>query len=111
RVGFRIVFPGAAEGAAVLVALAERELQHDAIIGCDVWPLQLLFHRLDIFVTEGLGLHVGNAPIGNPERWTDRDGSPISSDAVFLDRKSTRLNSSHLGISYAVFCLKKKNKE
>src|SRR5437899_8271664 len=25
-----------------------------------------------------------------------------------LDRKSTRLNSSHLGISYAVFCLKKK---
>src|SRR5437899_7082884 len=27
------------------------------------------------------------------------------------DRKSTRLNSSHLGISYAVFCLKKKNKK
>src|ERR1035441_5611661 len=26
---------------------------------------------------------------------------------VVLDRKSTRLNSSHLGISYAVFCLKK----
>src|SRR5262245_65064977 len=29
---------------------------------------------------------------------------------VHPDRKSTRLNSSHLGISYAVFCLKKKNK-
>src|SRR2546426_4496079 len=28
-----------------------------------------------------------------------------------LDRKSTRLNSSHLVISYAVFCLKKKNIE
>src|SRR5258705_12029187 len=28
---------------------------------------------------------------------------------IWLDRKSTRLNSSHLGISYAVFCLKKKN--
>src|SRR5438045_4912360 len=27
-----------------------------------------------------------------------------------LDRKSTRLNSSHLGISYAVFCLKKKKR-
>src|SRR5260221_7935482 len=27
----------------------------------------------------------------------------------FLDRKSTRLNSSHTVISYAVFCLKKKN--
>src|SRR5205807_8048237 len=31
-------------------------------------------------------------------------------EAVFLDRKSTRLNSSHLVISYAVFCLKKKKK-
>src|SRR5688500_19650660 len=29
----------------------------------------------------------------------------------FLDRKSTRLNSSHLVISYAVFCLKKKNRK
>src|ERR1039458_1022256 len=28
----------------------------------------------------------------------------------FTDRKSTRLNSSHLGISYAVFCLKKNGK-
>src|SRR5438045_2993005 len=28
---------------------------------------------------------------------------------LWVDRKSTRLNSSHLGISYAVFCLKKKN--
>src|SRR5205814_10044796 len=27
---------------------------------------------------------------------------------IMRDRKSTRLNSSHLGISYAVFCLKKK---
>src|SRR2546430_6036120 len=31
--------------------------------------------------------------------------------AVTLDRKSTRLNSSHSQISYAVFCLKKKNIE
>src|SRR5258705_9654641 len=30
---------------------------------------------------------------------------------LLADRKSTRLNSSHLGISYAVFCLKKKKKE
>src|SRR5262245_65107492 len=28
-----------------------------------------------------------------------------------VDRKSTRLNSSHLGISYAVFCLKKKTRQ
>src|SRR3712207_7736184 len=30
--------------------------------------------------------------------------------AMFRDRKSTRLNSSHANISYAVFCLKKKKK-
>src|SRR5256885_8539217 len=34
--------------------------------------------------------------------WYHRTRSPV-------DRKSTRLNSSHLVISYAVFCLKKKN--
>src|SRR5256885_9526933 len=33
---------------------------------------------------------------------------PIPVDAAIVDRKSTRLNSSHLVISYAVFCLKKK---
>src|SRR5258705_3311 len=37
------------------------------------------------------------------------DSNQISLDSQ-LDRKSTRLNSSHLGISYAVFCLKKKTK-
>src|SRR3712207_8755197 len=39
------------------------------------------------------------------------DGRPTPDPAVFmqfLDRKSTRLNSSHANISYAVFCLKKK---
>src|SRR5207249_9847547 len=32
------------------------------------------------------------------------------SGRLYRDRKSTRLNSSHVSISYAVFCLKKKNK-
>src|ERR1035441_10731808 len=39
-----------------------------------------------------------------PQVITWDDGTKLS------DRKSTRLNSSHLGISYAVFCLKKKHK-
>src|SRR5947199_1515340 len=43
------------------------------------------------------------APPGGP-----RDRTPRRPAA---DRKSTRLNSSHLGISYAVFCLKKKKTE
>src|SRR5436309_6450821 len=33
-----------------------------------------------------------------------------AADRQLRDRKSTRLNSSHVKISYAVFCLKKKNK-
>src|SRR5205814_3053402 len=37
-------------------------------------------------------------------------GVLIEDDVEIGDRKSTRLNSSHLGISYAVFCLKKKRK-
>src|SRR3712207_7754706 len=42
-------------------------------------------------------------------------GAPLRSRSTSvshggLDRKSTRLNSSHANISYAVFCLKKKNK-
>src|SRR3712207_8763554 len=36
-------------------------------------------------------------------------GGPIMVDGDPGDRKSTRLNSSHANISYAVFCLKKKN--
>src|SRR5437899_7438541 len=46
--------------------------------------------------------------------WTlQGNGLPRVKAGVMLageDRKSTRLNSSHLGISYAVFCLKKKKK-
>src|SRR3712207_8953527 len=41
-----------------------------------------------------------------------RTGRPLEAaePAVHEDRKSTRLNSSHANISYAVFCLKKKNR-
>src|SRR5262245_62637773 len=40
-----------------------------------------------------------------------RVGHCVQLDDAALDRKSTRLNSSHLGISYAVFCLKKKRRK
>src|SRR5256885_7201807 len=44
-----------------------------------------------------------------------RDGPPSFAKKISRrktrDRKSTRLNSSHLVISYAVFCLKKKNRK
>src|SRR5256885_12256074 len=50
----------------------------------------------------GRGAAVARAYIAMP-------ASLANSTACALDRKSTRLNSSHLVISYAVFCLKKKN--
>src|SRR5262245_64342746 len=45
---------------------------------------------------------------GNVMRSFSRQGYDL---VIAPDRKSTRLNSSHLGISYAVFCLKKKKKK
>src|SRR5256885_2922579 len=54
-----------------------------------------------------------------PQRWlasssvAEKPRDSVASRSMFgtapADRKSTRLNSSHLVISYAVFCLKKKN--
>src|SRR2546430_13097845 len=44
-----------------------------------------------------------------PPRPRPRAGPAASTRAPWRDRKSTRLNSSHSQISYAVFCLKKKN--
>src|SRR3712207_7124734 len=47
----------------------------------------------------------GGAGAGGP----GRGGGAVAGGATPRDRKSTRLNSSHANISYAVFCLKKKN--
>src|SRR5438034_2403401 len=41
---------------------------------------------------------------------TSSEGASRRRDSTLIDRKSTRLNSSHTVISYAVFCLKKKKK-
>src|SRR5205814_7413161 len=58
----------------------------------------MLLHVVDHLPAENLRLYVGSAEVqARPDAGIDED------------RKSTRLNSSHLGISYAVFCLKKKN--
>src|SRR5438132_8611684 len=50
--------------------------------------------------------HINNGPAGGPVVGIVRRIHPAQ-----RDRKSTRLNSSHTVISYAVFCLKKKKKE
>src|ERR1039458_10622728 len=49
-------------------------------------------------------------PVNRRKRNGNVKRNPVSRGQNRLDRKSTRLNSSHLGISYAVFCLKKNKK-
>src|SRR5258708_25820829 len=51
---------------------------------------------------------LGRTPLAGDER---RQVYPTGREHALSDRKSTRLNSSHQIISYAVFCLKKKKKK
>src|SRR5699024_12063874 len=50
-----------------------------------------------------------NSPTADPENDKAGHKTVNANGDVIRDRKSTRLNSSHVSISYAVFCLKKKN--
>src|SRR5437773_8179957 len=71
-------------------------------------PISTLFPYTTLFRSAGIRdvrrVHVG--PHG-PQLDVGRRGQP-DVPRVARDRKSTRLNSSHITISYAVFCLKKK---
>src|SRR2546430_4870501 len=81
-----------------------------------LFPYTTLFRSRDLTCLHGRGrsaephrdrsMHIAGAPILWPcaERILSAQGHRI-------DRKSTRLNSSHSQISYAVFCLKKKKKK
>src|SRR5256885_3254992 len=73
-----------------------------------LFPYTTLFRSLGK-VAGGVELELDLAAISdllkNAENWPS---SRWASARSTLDRKSTRLNSSHLVISYAVFCLKKK---
>src|SRR5699024_11447053 len=69
-----------------------------------------------VHVRTGLGcdVHKSVAVTRASARWpravVARPRSPAHARGAGQDRKSTRLNSSHVSISYAVFCLKKKKK-
>src|SRR2546427_6107681 len=70
-------------------------------------PRSTLFPYTTLFRSRPSGTRLVFGPPGSKGR-TDRPGRVGRADA---DRKSTRLNSSHSQISYAVFCLKKKKKD
>src|SRR2546426_2890138 len=86
-------------------------------------PRSTLFPYTTLFRSRGLKsdllyddrMHVVSAAFtgltGAPSPVTEQMGKNLKGMSFSLpDRKSTRLNSSHLVISYAVFCLKKKKK-
>src|SRR3712207_8760729 len=54
-----------------------------------------------------IAFHMADAPWSAPHDYVVRVINAETNEVA--DRKSTRLNSSHANISYAVFCLKKKN--
>src|SRR2546422_2181929 len=74
-------------------------------------PRSTLFPYTTLFRSQGREVFF------RPERYRAKDLVPLRSEVVITvagserDRKSTRLNSSHGYISYAVFCLKKKKKK
>src|SRR3712207_7714856 len=90
-------------------------------------PRSTLFPYTTLFRSEPLGgeeherlraglLPYGHAGVGEPlgdlvHLEQQHPGGAAGEVVRRLDRKSTRLNSSHANISYAVFCLKKKKTE
>src|SRR5438132_9875687 len=78
---------------------------HDAL---PIWLRDAGRHRLGR--RRDLSQRAGATGIRPLRRGGIRDDQLRQADHPELDRKSTRLNSSHTVISYAVFCLKKKNK-
>src|SRR5438045_5384721 len=79
-----------------------------------LFPYTTLFRSSQVSPKRAAGASVVDdsiraAPVTEDEKLLQQPGPRV--DFTRTDRKSTRLNSSHLGISYAVFCLKKKNKK
>src|SRR3712207_8306180 len=72
-----------------------------------LFPYTTLFRSLVVVRRAGLQAREHHQGVVVP---FDREGGRAAggSSGAHLDRKSTRLNSSHANISYAVFCLKKK---
>src|SRR5947209_9838268 len=79
-------------------------------------PRSTLFPYTTLFRSSGSGYTIGGAAgaaltLGNTSTGGGFLSVTSTNEQITLDRKSTRLNSSHANISYAVFCLKKKKKQ
>src|SRR5207249_6747852 len=65
----------------------------------------------DYYLSGSMNLTYNGIEINEEEVTFERSSELVATARIHLDRKSTRLNSSHVSISYAVFCLKKKTKK
>src|SRR5438552_10105426 len=72
-------------------------------------PRSTLFPYTTLFRSQGSSSNDCSSILYHSDVWTLSTMVITIVDSVQTDRKSTRLNSSHQIISYAVFCLKKKN--
>src|SRR3712207_8936028 len=75
----------------------------------DALPISLTLDGTNSYVVEGWVVDPGPALDEHLDA-LERAAAPAGGIAGIVDRKSTRLNSSHANISYAVFCLKKKKR-
>src|SRR3712207_7204790 len=69
-------------------------------------PRSTLFPYTTLFRSRRLPLYWRQGSFERLHYWSDKEKKVVKT-VTHLDRKSTRLNSSHANISYAVFCLKK----
>src|SRR2546427_3884251 len=75
-----------------------------------LFPYTTLFRSPMVGVGAAAGRAVMSAAASTGVGLATEHSQTVEGDAKHTDRKSTRLNSNHSQISYAVFCLKKKNK-
>src|SRR3712207_8725343 len=78
-----------------------------------LFPYTTLFRSVQRGEHQRHDEHAGDQPVEDlaarvEQLARERDEDRVRVDELGVDRKSTRLNSSHANISYAVFCLKKK---
>src|SRR5688572_31346834 len=91
-------------GLLLLASPASAQLQQGTIVGSLTGPAGVSINEARITLFDQLGNAVTTVTANNGQfRLTN-----VAIGSYSLDRKSTRLNSSHSQISYAVFCLKKK---
>src|SRR5690349_24146745 len=75
-----------------------------------LFPYTTLFRSTDVHDAAGSSPAAHTRARAGARPWSSRRRPPHEPSCAPQDRKSTRLNSSHVEISYAVFCLKKKKK-